>query len=146
MALFATELPCAMSLTRILTRSQLLNLLSMAKLKRAKSRIRLAICKRIRIDQTSLSLRGGFCPTSLSLFQGMPCLGESVVRRMMVPPVVYWNQIMTIVRLAAYLPSIAAIRLLHCTIPQLALSRPSFGRWKRVVALQYQGLKATQPV
>src|ERR1700723_2863973 len=51
-------------------RSPARGLLSIAKLKRANSRHRLAICKRIRIAQISLSLNGVFWPTSLPLFQG----------------------------------------------------------------------------
>jgi hypothetical protein len=46
------------------------SLLSIAKLKRASSRHRLATCKRTRIAQISLSLNGVFWPTSLPLFQG----------------------------------------------------------------------------
>ena len=75
----AIRVPCATSLTLSLTRSQLLNLLSRARLKRARSRLLLAICNRIRIAQTSLSFSGGFCPVSLPLFQGVWC-GLSCVR------------------------------------------------------------------
>src|ERR1700733_6694055 len=51
-------------------RSHARSLLSIAKLKRASSLHRLAICKRTRIAQISLSLNGVFWPTSLPLFQG----------------------------------------------------------------------------
>ena len=51
-------------------KSHALNLLSMAKSNRARSRMRLAICSRIRTAQMSLSFNGDFCPMSLPLFQG----------------------------------------------------------------------------
>src|SRR5690606_5336178 len=46
-------------------------LLSIARLKRAKSRLRSAICNFVRMDQTWLGRSGGFAPMSLPLFQGM---------------------------------------------------------------------------
>ena len=70
---FAMRLPCSTSLTLSLTRSQLRNLLSRARLKSAWSRVLLAICNRIWIAQTSLSFSGGFCPVILPLFQGVWC-------------------------------------------------------------------------
>jgi hypothetical protein len=45
--------------------------LSMAGLKRAGSRVRLASCRRIRAAQISRTFNGGFDPISRSLFQGM---------------------------------------------------------------------------
>jgi hypothetical protein len=46
-------------------------LLSMARLNIAKSRVRLSICSLVRIDQTCLAKSGGFAPISFPLFQGM---------------------------------------------------------------------------
>ena len=60
--------PWATSRTRNFTKSQARSLLSMAKLKRARSRVLLRSCKRIRIAQMSRSRSGDFCPTSLPLF------------------------------------------------------------------------------
>ena len=42
----------------------------MARLNSTRSRVRPASCSRMRIAQISLSLKGGFGPTSLPLFQG----------------------------------------------------------------------------
>jgi hypothetical protein len=53
-----------------LTRSQARSLLSIARLNKASSRRRSASCRRMRIAQISLSLRGVFWPMSLPLFQG----------------------------------------------------------------------------
>ena len=50
------------------TRSQPLNLLSIARLKRARSRWLLAISRRTRIAQTCFGRRGRFCPTIRPLF------------------------------------------------------------------------------
>ena len=57
---FAMRVPCATSLTLSLTRSQLRNLLSSARLNRVRPRSLLAISNRVRIAQTSLSFSGGF--------------------------------------------------------------------------------------
>ena len=76
---FAIHAPCATSLILSLTRSQLRNLLSMARLNWARSRVLFDICNQIRIAQTSLSFSGGFCPVSFPLFQGVWC-GLSCVR------------------------------------------------------------------
>jgi hypothetical protein len=46
------------------------SLLSIAKSNNTKSRMRLAICSRMRTAQISLSFSGDFWPTSLPLFQG----------------------------------------------------------------------------
>ncbi len=62
--------PWHTSLTRSCIKSQARSLLSIAKLNRARSRHRLAICNRTRIAQISLSLKQVFWPTSLPLFQG----------------------------------------------------------------------------
>jgi hypothetical protein len=51
-------------------RSQPRSLLSTAKLNLAKSRVRCAAFKVMRIAQTSFSLSGGFWPMILPLFQG----------------------------------------------------------------------------
>ncbi len=57
------------SFTFNLTRSQLRNLLSMARLNIARSRTLCCICRWTRISQTSCCFSGGFCPTNLPLFQ-----------------------------------------------------------------------------
>jgi hypothetical protein len=62
--------PWQTSRTRSCIKSQARSLLSIAKLNKARSRHRLAICNRTRIAQISLSLNGVFWPTSLPLFQG----------------------------------------------------------------------------
>jgi len=49
---------------RSLTKSQARSLLSIAKLKSARSRHMRAISSRTRMDQTCLGWRGFFCPTS----------------------------------------------------------------------------------
>ena len=46
------------------------NLLSIARLNIAKSRVRPSICNRVRIDQTCFARNCGFWPMSLPLFQG----------------------------------------------------------------------------
>jgi len=56
--------------TRTATTSQPRNLLSIARLNSARSRVRPSICSFVRIDQTWLCRSGGFGPTSLPLFQG----------------------------------------------------------------------------
>src|SRR4029078_7334622 len=62
--------PEQMSSSRSLTRSQPRSLLSIAKLKIARSRLDRAISRRTRIDHTCLGSRGFFWPTSNPLFQG----------------------------------------------------------------------------
>jgi len=62
--------PEQMSSSRSLTRSQARSLLSIARLKIARSRIDRAISRRTRIDHTCLGSRGFFWPTSNPLFQG----------------------------------------------------------------------------
>src|SRR6516225_12239016 len=52
------------------TTSQPRSLLSMARLNRARSRVRRSSCSLVLIDHTWLGLRGGFAPGSLPLFQG----------------------------------------------------------------------------
>jgi hypothetical protein len=59
-----------MSSRRSLTRSQARSLLSMARLKIARSRFDRAISKRTRMDQTCFGSRGFFWPMSNPLFQG----------------------------------------------------------------------------
>jgi hypothetical protein len=59
-----------MSSDRSLTRSQARSLLSIAKLKIARSRLDRAISKRTRMDQTCFGSRGLFWPMSNPLFQG----------------------------------------------------------------------------
>ena len=59
-----------MSSSRSFTRSQARSLLSIARLKIARSRIDSAISRRTRIDHTCLGSRGFFWPTSNPLFQG----------------------------------------------------------------------------
>ena len=59
-----------MSSSRSFTRSQARSLLSIARLKIARSRIDSAISRRTRIDHTCLGSRGFFWPTSSPLFQG----------------------------------------------------------------------------
>ncbi len=54
-----------------LTTSQPRSLLSMARLKSARSRTLRCICSLVRIAQTCLGCSGGFGPTSLPLFQGL---------------------------------------------------------------------------
>src|SRR5579864_6416633 len=58
-----------MSSTLRATTSQPRNLLSMARLNIAKSRLRSAICSLVRIDQTCFGRSGGLAPISLPLFQ-----------------------------------------------------------------------------
>jgi hypothetical protein len=62
--------PWLTSLTRRLTRSQPRSLLSRARSKSARSRVRPSSCRRVRSVQISFSFSGGFCPVSLPLFQG----------------------------------------------------------------------------
>src|SRR5580704_14217867 len=64
-----TFAPEQMSSIRSLTRSQARSLLSVARLKIARSRIDRAISRRTRIDHTCLGSRGFFWPTSNPLFQ-----------------------------------------------------------------------------
>jgi len=45
------------------------SLLSTARLKRAKSLLASASCKRVRIAQTCFGCNGGFCPVNLPLFE-----------------------------------------------------------------------------
>ena len=59
-----------MSSSRSLTKSQARSLLSIARLKIARSRLDSAISSRTRIDQTCFGSRGFFWPTSNPLFQG----------------------------------------------------------------------------
>src|SRR5208283_690700 len=61
----------ATSSTFIATTSQPRNLLSIARLNIAKSRVRLSICSLVRIDHTCLAKSGGFAPISFPLFQGV---------------------------------------------------------------------------
>ena len=61
---------CPTSFSLSATKSQALNLLSIARLKSAKSRCRWASCSRTRIDQISRCFSGSFWPTSLPLFHG----------------------------------------------------------------------------
>src|SRR6202166_4298037 len=60
----------ATSSTLMATTSQPRNLLSIARLNIAKSRVRPAICSLVRIDQTCFGRSGGLAPTNLPLFQG----------------------------------------------------------------------------
>src|SRR6516165_9216789 len=62
--------PAQTSSTCNRTRSQPLSLLSMARLKRARSRTWCFSCSRIRIAQTSFGLRGRFLPGDTSLVPG----------------------------------------------------------------------------
>src|SRR5208282_6277479 len=64
-----------MSSTLTATTSQPRSLLSMAKLKRARSRIRPSNSNRVLIDQTCFGRSGGLAPISLPLFQGVRLLG-----------------------------------------------------------------------
>src|SRR5215471_16469522 len=52
------------------TTSQPRSLLSMARLNRARSRMRRSSCSLVLMDHTWLCLRGGFAPGNLPLFQG----------------------------------------------------------------------------
>src|SRR6516162_5388435 len=52
------------------TTSQPRSLLSMARLNRARSRVRRSSCSLVLIDHTWLGLSGGFAPGNLPLFQG----------------------------------------------------------------------------
>ncbi len=70
MARCKTLCPCVTSLTRRAIRSQPRSLLSIARSKSARSRTRDASCRRMRMAQTSCSLKGRFWPTILPLFQG----------------------------------------------------------------------------
>ena len=63
---------------RSLTRSHPRNLLSIARLKRARSRFWFASWSRTRMVQTSLGLSGRFCPIRWPLFQGNRFSGEVV--------------------------------------------------------------------
>ena len=92
-ALRETVAPWVTSLTRIFTRSQLLSLLSIARLNNARSRICLDIWSLMRMAQISLSFSGGFWPVSLPLFQGLSLLIWFKVS-ILIPSVVDWNQIM----------------------------------------------------
>ena len=65
-----TRPPRHTSLTRSRTRSHPLNLLSMARLNSARSRLRRSSWSRTRIVQTSLGLSGRFWPVSRPLFHG----------------------------------------------------------------------------
>ena len=67
----ATWPPWQTSLTRSRTKSHPRNLLSMAKLKSAKSRTLPKISRRTRIAQISLTRSGAFCPTNLPLLHGV---------------------------------------------------------------------------
>lgn len=67
---FVTRPPCSTLFRRRFSRSHPRSLLSSARLNSARSRSMFASCKRIWIDQISLSFRGGFCPTNSPLFQG----------------------------------------------------------------------------
>src|SRR5579863_10042057 len=58
------------------TTSQPRSLLSMAKLNRARSRIRPSASNRVLIDQTCFGRSGGLAPIILPLFQGMRFLGS----------------------------------------------------------------------
>jgi hypothetical protein len=69
MARDATVPPWHTSRTLRFTRSHPRSLLSRARLNRAKSRVLLANCRRIRIDQISFGFSGGFCPSRRPLFQ-----------------------------------------------------------------------------
>src|SRR6516225_4857612 len=53
------------------TTSQPRSLLSMARLNRARSRVRRSSCSLVLIDHTWLGLSGGFAPGNLPLFQGI---------------------------------------------------------------------------
>jgi hypothetical protein len=65
--------------TRSLTRSQARSLLSIARLKIARSRLDPAISRRTRMDQTCFGSRGFFWPMSNPLFQGRrPLLIERI--------------------------------------------------------------------
>jgi hypothetical protein len=61
----------ATSSTLSATTSQPRNLLSMARLNIAKSRVLPSTCNLVRIDQTCFGRRGGFAPVSLPLFQAV---------------------------------------------------------------------------
>ena len=61
----------ATSSTLTATTSQPRSLLSMAKLNRARSRIRPSTSNRVLIDQTCFGRSGGLAPISLPLFQGV---------------------------------------------------------------------------
>src|ERR1022692_3437046 len=74
--------PWQTSRTRSWTKSQARSLLSTAKLNRARSRYRLAICKRTRIAQISLGLKEVFWSTSLPLFHGSRVVGVESVASM----------------------------------------------------------------
>jgi hypothetical protein len=65
-----TLAPEQTSSNRSLTRSQARSLLSIDRLKIARSRLDLAISRRTRMDQTCLGSRGFFWPISNPLFQG----------------------------------------------------------------------------
>src|ERR1700738_5318048 len=60
----------AMSSTLIATTSQPRNLLSIARLNMARSRVRPSTSNRVLIDQTCFGRSGGLAPISLPLFQG----------------------------------------------------------------------------
>jgi hypothetical protein len=72
------EPPAQISSTCNRRRSQPLSLLSMARLKRARSRPRCSSCSRTRIAQTSFGLSGRFCPVRWPLFQGTVCMIASI--------------------------------------------------------------------
>src|SRR5664279_4924458 len=61
----------ATSSTLIATTSQPRNLLSMARLNMARSRVRLSIWSLVRIAQTCFCRNGGLAPVSFPLFQGI---------------------------------------------------------------------------
>src|ERR1700738_882652 len=65
----------AMSSTLMATTSQPRNLLSIARLNMARSRIRPSNSNRVLIDQTCFGRSGGLAPISLPLFQGVRLLG-----------------------------------------------------------------------
>ena len=74
-----TLAPEQISSTRSLTRSQARSLLSIARLKIARSRLDPAISRRTRMDQTCFGSRGFFWPMSNPLFQGRrPLLIERI--------------------------------------------------------------------
>lgn len=78
-ARLATWYPWQTSLTRSFVRSHARNLLSIARLKIARSRTRAESWRRMRMAQISLSLSGGFWPMSLPLFQGILAALPSLV-------------------------------------------------------------------
>lgn len=84
------HVPWAISRIRKLTRSQPRNLLSVAKLKRAKSLVFLASCRRTRMAQMSGRRRGALYPTNLPLLQGVG-VQEISVKTFMVCSSIRWR-------------------------------------------------------